>query len=274
MKSYSIIIVPSDHSGTRQYRISRTMLIVLSSLAAVLLLTLGVFAVTYGTILRDARRVADLELENEALRLQVDRVTLLSRELEDISGLRAQVIRLLGTEQLENAPELAEIGESGEFEPRDLADYQRFQELLAEASREPFAPRTWPASGSIRREFILQDTEDEPAHPGIAIGTGNNPSIRAAGRGKVIEATYTPATGHVVVIDHGYGFRTTYGNLDRVDVLPGQAVDQGQPIGRIDESGESSDRSERSSHMLAGALYFELRVDGTPVDPRTHLEPR
>lgn len=272
VKSYSIIIVPSDHSGTRQYRISRTMLIVLGILAGILVVTLAIFAFTYGSLLVDARRVGELETENEALRIQVARVDDLSRELEAMSGLRAQVIRLLGTDALQEAPALDTIGETVEFEQRALVDVERLQQLFADASREPFAPRTWPADGNVRREFIAHSTENEEAHPGIAIDIGTNPTIRAAGRGRVLEATYADSTRHEVVIDHGYGFRTTYANLDRVDVTPGQAVEQGQVIGEIDP--ESSSGRDRTSSMLAGTLYFELRVDGTPVDPRMHLEPR
>jgi len=274
MKSYSIIIVPSDHSGTRQYRITRTMLIVLVSLASMLALMIAIFAFTYGSILMDARRVSELETENEALRIQVARVNDLSRELEAMSGLRAQVMRLIGTDVLEESQDLETIGETIEYERRALVDVERLQQLFADAAREPFRPRTWPAAGNVRREFISQATEAEGAHPGIALDTGSDPSIRAAGRGQVIETDYGPETGHVVVIDHGYGFQSTYGNLDRVDVSVGQQIDQGQVIGIIDGSDGSRGTPDRSSRMLPGALYFEVRVDGTPVDPRTHLEPR
>lgn len=274
VKSYSIIIVPSDHSGTRQYRISRTMLFVLAGLAAILVVTLAIFAFTYGSLLMDARRVSELETENEALRIQVARVDDLSRELESMSGLRAQVLSLLGTDELSDVPALETIGETVEFERRALVDVERLQQLFADASRAPFAPRAWPAEGTVRREFIAQATADEAAHPGIAIDVGDDPQVRAAGRGRVLEASFAESTGHVVVIDHGYGFRSTYANLDRVEVRVGQAVDRGQAIGEIDRDRESSGGRDRTSTMLRGALYFELRVDGSPVDPRTHLEPR
>lgn len=274
VKSYSIIIVPSDHSGTRQYRISRTMLIVLGLVAAGVVITMTIFAATYGAILVDARRVGELESENEALRMQVARVEDLSRELEALSGLRAQVTRLLGNDLLEDAPALETIGETADFEQRALVDIERLQELFADASRQPFAPRNWPARGDVRREFIAEATADEAAHPGLAIGPEERPGVHAAGRGRVVETRFAEETGHVVRIDHGYGFQTIYGNLDRILVARGQAVERDQIVGEIDPGSETVTGAQRGGTMLPGTLYFELRVDGTPVDPRRHLEPR
>ena len=274
VKSYSIIIVPSDHSGTRQYRLSRSMLILLGVVAAGVVITMTIFAATYGAILVDARRVGELETENEALRMQVARVEDLSRELEALSGLRAQVTRLLGNDVLEGAPALETIGETADFEQRALVDIERLQEIFADASREPFAPRNWPTDGDVRREFIAETTAEETAHPGLSIGADEDAAVHAAGRGRVVETLYSEDSGHVVRIDHGYGFQTIYGNLDRVAVTRGQAVDQDQVIGEIDPESESVTGGNRGGTMLPGTLYFELRVDGTPVDPRRHLDPR
>lgn len=274
MKSYSIIIVPSDHSGTRQYKISRGLLLVLVSILVVLAITFTVFAATYTTVLFDARRAEALEAENQELRNQVARVQELSRELEAMAGLRAQVVRLLGQDALEDVPvAVAEIDEP-RFDQRVLGDVEQLQQIFADASRMPFAPRQWPATGPVRREFMAEPSGDLPAHPGLSIDATRDGLARAAGRGQVIEVTFDEAGRHSVVLDHGYGFRTRYGNLDRLRVEQGQVVDREQPLGEIFDPDGTTPTDERTSRLIPGALYFQLLVDGSPVDPRGYLDPR
>ena len=272
LKSYSIIIVPSDHSGTRQYRLSRTMLMLLITLVVIFFATFAVFAATYTTILMDARRAETLEEENLALREQVARVEDLSRELEAMSGLRAQVLRLLGRDIDDEMAIGAPITVT-EFETRVLEDEDRLEQVFADAARQPFAPRAWPTGGEVRREFFLA-ASDQPAHPGLSIDPGPNGSVRAAGRGQVVATDYSDETGHSLVIDHGYGFRTRYENLARILVPTGRMVERGQVVAELDPETAGTGIAQRASRIMPGTLYFELLVDGTPVDPRGYLDPR
>ncbi len=274
MKSYSIIIVPSDHSGTRQYKISRALLLLLVVILAVLAITFTVFAATYTSVLFDARRAEALESENQELRNQVARVQELSRELEAMAGLRAQVVRLLGQDTLEEMPAAAAEIDEPRFDQRVLGDVEQLQQIFADASRMPFAPRQWPAGGAVRREFMAEPSGALPAHPGLSIDATRDGLARAAGRGQVIELTFDEDGRHSVVLDHGYGFRTRYGNLDRLLVEQGQVVDREQPLGEIFDPEGTTATDERTSRLIPGALYFQLLVDGSPVDPRGYLDPR
>jgi septal ring factor EnvC (AmiA/AmiB activator) len=66
-----------------------------------------------------------------------------------------------------------------------------------------------------------------------------------------------------VILDHGSSNFTLYGNLAAIDVSRGRRVNQGETVGSVGAS-------------LAGppALYFELRIDGQPVDPLQWLKRR
>ncbi|KWZ82341.1 peptidase, M23 family, partial [Anaerococcus hydrogenalis] len=67
--------------------------------------------------------------------------------------------------------------------------------------------------------------------------------------------------GYAVVIDHGNGLSTLYGHNSDLAVSPGQSVQQGQVIAYAGSTGYST-----GPHC-----HFEVRVDGSPVDPMGYL---
>ena len=66
--------------------------------------------------------------------------------------------------------------------------------------------------------------------------------------------------GNFVIIDHGGGFATAYGHQSRLAVSDGQVVSAGQVIGYVGSTGFST-----GPH-----LHFEIRVNGTAVNPRSY----
>lgn len=272
-ESYSVIIVPSDHSGTRQYRVSRKLVVAGATLIALIVLVMLVFAVTYSVVLRRANEVEGLRVENQELRAQVATIQTLSNEIEELTSMRAQVLKMLGNEDaiLEDArirPDESPASRGA----ATLEDTERLQELFADAAREAFAPRGWPLNGKIRREFFAQAEGDQPAHRGVDIDAQGDAPVLSAGRGRVIETGHDTSTGHYLLVDHGYGYRTHYAGLGRLAVDAGELVDKGSPLGTLPVAGESN--GIRGGMNGAPVLYFEIRIDGTPVDPRTYLSPR
>lgn len=271
-KSYSVIIVPSDHSGTRQFRVSRTMVILGSVLAVTLAGVVLTFAATHLSVLRTARRVGTLEEENAQLREDVARVDGLARELEFLSAQRAQILNMLGGEEFDTT-DLGSTAESLAEEGTDpLADVERIQQLFADGARQGMAPRSWPADGAVQREFFPEAEDGQDAHPGLTIAVGPGEPVRAAGRGRVVESRLDAQGDPVLVIDHGYGFRSVYAGFARALVGAGQIVEHGQAIAEFDKA-HSGGRGG-AGRIEGPALYFEIRVDGMPIDPREYLTPR
>ena len=271
-KSYSVIIVPSDHSGTRQFRITRTMVIVGGILLVVFTGLILTFAGTHLGVLRTARRVAALEEENAQLREDVARVDELAGELEFLSAQRAQVLKMLGGEEFD-AAELGRAMEGMELEQVDpLSDVERVQQLFADGARQGLAPRSWPLDGTVLREFFPDTEDDRPAHPGLSIEVVSGEPVRAAGRGRVVESRLGEDGEPLLVIEHGYGFQSVYAGFARSLVRVGQSVERRQPIAEFDA--ESSAVRSGVGRIGGPALYFEIRVDGMPIDPREYLTPR
>jgi len=94
-------------------------------------------------------------------------------------------------------------------------------------------------------------------HGGIDMGAGWNAPIVAAGPGTVIYAGTKSGYGRVVDIDHGQGFVSRYGHLNKVLATRGQVVAIGDKIGLMGSSGRST-----GPH-----LHYEVRFHGKPYNP-------
>ena len=77
-------------------------------------------------------------------------------------------------------------------------------------------------------------------HHGQDIRTPYGTEVFATGSGKVIEAGWSGGYGNCIVIDHGYGYRSTYGHLSNIRVSTGMNVKRGDKIGLTGSTGTSS----------------------------------
>jgi murein DD-endopeptidase MepM/ murein hydrolase activator NlpD len=272
-KGYSIIVVPADHSGTRQYRLSSALLWTGAGLLALVVFTFLGFVVTYGSVLNEARRARQLRTENTELRAQVATLKQLNEELEELSALRAQIVALLGGDLLNDPidPSSPAMDPSSSMD-RGVHDLAHLRHVFADEARRPLAPRTWPVPGEVVREFQPLPEGQREAHPGLSLESDWNAPIRAAGRGQVVDLGYDPERQGYLILDHGFGFRTVYAHADRLVVQDGQTIDRGQIIAYLPERPPTQEVG--GSQRPLPRLYFELWVDGQPVDPRSSLTPR
>ena len=98
-------------------------------------------------------------------------------------------------------------------------------------------------------------------HSGVDFAAPAGTAIRAAGDGVVVSAGSQSGYGNVTVIDHGGGLATLYAHQSSIGVSSGQRVSQGQVIGRVGCTGACT-----GDH-----LHFEVRVNGTPVNPMGYI---
>ncbi len=126
----------------------------------------------------------------------------------------------------------------------------------------------WPSAGSTTITSAFGNrkhpiTHVYKMHTGIDIGAGYGTSIYAAAKGKVIVAGWDTAYGNCIIIDHGGGITTLYGHSSKLLVSVGQSVNKGDVIAKVGSTGYST-----GSH-----LHFEVRKDGTPVNPLSYVSP-
>jgi len=117
----------------------------------------------------------------------------------------------------------------------------------------------WPARGKVISRFGRESSSrfgTTVARNGIELGLLEGQPVRAVHDGTVAYADRFTGYGELVIIEHGDKTYSLYGYLGAVSVAKGDRVDAQAPIGTsgTDPGGNP-------------ALYFELRVDGKPVDP-------
>jgi murein DD-endopeptidase MepM/ murein hydrolase activator NlpD len=116
----------------------------------------------------------------------------------------------------------------------------------------------WPASGVVTSGFGWRWGR---MHEGLDIAASYGAPISAASSGTVIYAGWMGGYGNLVVIDHGGGLATAYGHQSSIAVSSGSQVSQGQTIGYVGSTG----------HSTGPHLHFEVRVNGSAVDPMGYL---
>jgi len=95
-------------------------------------------------------------------------------------------------------------------------------------------------------------------HEGIDFTAPMRTEIYATGNGRVVEVERLHrGYGNMIVIDHGYGYRTLYAHMSKFNVRPGQQVKRGEIIGFVGNTGKST----------APHLHYEVIKDGSKVNP-------
>ena len=116
----------------------------------------------------------------------------------------------------------------------------------------------WPVQGVLTSGFGWRWGR---MHEGVDIAVANGTPVVAAKAGVVIVAGWMGGYGNLVVIDHGGGVATAYGHNTSVTVGVGQQVEQGQLIAYSGSTG----------HSTGPHVHFEVRINGSPVDPMGYL---
>ena len=154
-----------------------------------------------------------------------------------------------------------------------LAQQNQIESQLRNAAPNAFTPQggggpirqgsgrlIWPVNGPITSPFCERRAW-EACHPGIDIGVPTGTQIHAADSGRVTIAGWEGGYGNYTCIQHTATMSTCYGHQERILVSVGQSVSQGQVIGISDCTGL----------CFGPHLHFEVRINGTPVNPLNYL---
>ena len=144
---------------------------------------------------------------------------------------------------------------------------EKADEILAEAVRRAASDQVTAADGAALSGVDLftlpvapppqvSGYDPENGHPGIDFAAEEGAEIYAVAGGIVTAADYDVEKGNYVVLDHGGGLETEYQHMKSLLVSAGQSVVQGQVLGYVGSTGNST-----GPH-----LHFEARQDGAPAD--------
>jgi len=94
-------------------------------------------------------------------------------------------------------------------------------------------------------------------HSGLDLAKAKHEPLYAGAPGTVVIAHEQAIMGRVVIVDHGHGVTTSYNHMERIDVTAGQEVAQGDPLGTMGSTGQST-----GPH-----LHWGLVVGREAIDP-------
>jgi murein DD-endopeptidase MepM/ murein hydrolase activator NlpD len=151
-------------------------------------------------------------------------------------------------------------------------DFLRTTSLLSLPSRSSgrlrpvgAEPSMWPVQGVILGPFGKRSdpfSGEGAFHKGVDISVPSGTPVHATADGMVIQAeAVTGGYGRLVVVSHGGGIQTFYAHLSRIFVRAGQEVRRGDTVGAAGSTGR----------VTAPHLHYEVRVGGTPMNPRRYL---
>lgn len=118
----------------------------------------------------------------------------------------------------------------------------------------------WPARGNI----IGRYSDTDPDNKGIKLaGSAGDPVLAAADGEVVYTGNGLLRYGELVILKHNDHFLSAYAHNRVINVKEGDRVRRGTKIAELGSTGIDRDM-----------LHFEIRLDGKPVDPMSHLPPR
>ncbi len=292
--TFSIRIGDSGRSG--EFHLGRTGFAVLLAIAGLLFALTTEFIYDYRdnvSKLRELRnlrqRVSEqnLTLYNlyakfESIETEVDRIRMLDTRVRSLVNINESLRGGGGKERRE-----AGIGGSETPESSARARLDRLLDLRCEKLKESIlvdvnnmevvcekldtnrimlesVPAIWPARGILGSGFGTRTspfTETKVFHHGVDIDAPAGASVKVAAGGKVVRSGYEPLYGNVIVVDHGYGYRTLYAHLAERLVEEGAIIQKGDAVGKVGATGRTT-----GPH-----LHYEVHVNGLAVNPARFL---
>lgn len=123
----------------------------------------------------------------------------------------------------------------------------------------PAADTSWQTSSFGWRDDPMRHRRK--FHSGADVRAKSGTPVFCAGDGVVVFSGRQGGYGNIVMVDHGGGVITRYAHLRRIIAQKGQALAAGEELGLVGSTGRAT-----GPH-----LHFEVRLDGSPVNPGTAL---
>ncbi|NLA27338.1 MAG: M23 family metallopeptidase [Firmicutes bacterium] len=296
-RCFTIMIVPHSEEATYSFRLPLFVGQLIVGLFVVGLSAFLFLAYGYRNARLDAEEVRILRQANQVQQDEINAFAGITHQLleriEQIEDLAGEVADKLGLGQdlEENDKESSEHGSHEENRlyasrsdqdrvldratenicllqtliPENAHALENLKEEVDEYVRRLAAtPSIWPARGRFTSGFGMRRTPyggGSQFHYGVDIAGSYGSPVYATADGQVSNASYRGAFGNLVIVHHGYGFKTYYAHLSKFAVSPGTWVKRGQVLGYMGRSGRAT-----GTH-----LHYEVHVNGVAVNPSRYM---
>jgi murein DD-endopeptidase MepM/ murein hydrolase activator NlpD len=275
---FIVVLAHSLHGRIQRVHVPHKFVYSVIGVVAALLLVIFGAAGSYARMLTKVSNYNSLQKEAQALRDRYDnlqkKVRQTNEQMASLQMLADEVTTAYGVrKQLAGSPDLIAEAPLVPTLGESLAEFNYLRTTnLVSRSRNIFArlnvnvlPSSWPVMGRLGDGF---GTRHDPfsgegaMHTGIDIATTYGTPVKVTADGIIRHASWYSGYGQCVIVDHGNGYQTLYGHLSKIDVMEGQEIRQGEPVGRVGSTGRST-----GSH-----LHYEVRIHSTPVNPYRFLQ--
>jgi murein DD-endopeptidase MepM/ murein hydrolase activator NlpD len=220
-----------------------------------------------------AGKLLDLEFFQNELDKEIKELRNMELKVHGLLGLKSEVLRVqrdenqLLIEDNEFYPE-SKIADIDELIDKVRDEKERFgyiyQKLTQKKDFLDHTPSVYPVNGYISRGFGIEPdpfTGEMGLHPGLDIVADLGTPVIATAKGKVSFVGWQKGLGKLVTVDHGNGYKSSYGHLSVILVQSHQEVERGEIIGRVGNTGYST-----GPH-----LHYEIYLKGRLVNPQPYL---
>ncbi|MBU2703133.1 murein DD-endopeptidase MepM/ murein hydrolase activator NlpD [Sporomusaceae bacterium BoRhaA] len=282
----------------RQIKVSAQHLMVgVIGFVGVFLYSLGALVYFHYTAPHDNQEQAEyarLQQVNAAQTQELTKLEQKTAQMQDnmnrLNALDADLRRLLNTDETQQTSRSGSglhntlfKGQGGPSAPEKIQNVeQQLSELQAaiqtreqslleiktrineKNARLACTPSIWPVEGEVTSPFGYRSSPfggGSDFHPGIDIANNYGTPVHATADGVVVFAGWYNGYGNLIQVDHGYGIVSFYGHNQALLVQVGQTVKKGDIISEMGSTGLST-----GPHT-----HYEIRVNGTAVDPMTFL---
>lgn len=119
-----------------------------------------------------------------------------------------------------------------------------------------------PVRGKLLNSFGGQRSGKHVTWKGLFIQSPSGSDVKAISDGRVVFADWLRGFGNLIILDHGKGYMSLYGNNETLHKQVGKIIQGGDTIATVGNSGGNPE----------SGLYFELRHKGKPFDPLTWIK--
>jgi len=286
-KKYTFLIIPEGSHQVRRLSFKRSVLNAWAACAVLVLVGLSAMTYDYTVSVLDQAELSRLQVENRRQRNELQRLVAGLEDLKNEMRLMAQTdakVRIMADLTKPKTDTMVGIGGPPEIDEEDSfaqlqtrIDHMRRDIDLRRESQEEIQgflndqrslvgakPNGWPIKGWLTSSFGMRQspfTGKQKMHEGFDIAARTGTPIYATADGVVSKSETVPGYGKLVVIEHGYGYRTYFGHNSQNLVRAGERVVRGQEIARVGNTGRST-----GSHV-----HYEVRRNGVPVNPKNFM---
>ena len=295
-KKYTILVIPNGRGKTYRFTVDSIILTSFAVFSIVFAAASIFFSYDYFIEQFDRTQLTELEQENGLL---TDRISDMNGTITDIQSEYAGIVEkekairvMFDLPEIEPAERQLGIGGPELFDFSDKSDAQIFAyetesdiddlvrlssfethqfktiygKLLEKKDQLDHTPSIMPCNGYKTRGYGLMPhpiSGYKKFHAGIDIANRPGTPIFTTAKGKVEYVGTRGKLGRTVIVNHGNGFKTIYGHLNKYTVKKGQAVGRGDKIGEMGNTGYST----------APHLHYGITLDSRSVNPSKYIIP-